>query len=124
MAFWGGVFVALSGDRIGATIAASVFMFALLVCLRYSPNKLLVGLCIGFILVTLAVTLIEWLVFKGILEYVTLFYGTFVGYVLTCKPFVWANFVVVRWGLFLLVSDTFWLLLLLDLRPFSVHLVS
>mmetsp|Transcript_50653 Transcript_50653/g.122220 ORF Transcript_50653/g.122220 Transcript_50653/m.122220 type:complete len:236 (-) Transcript_50653:204-911(-) len=80
VSFWGGVFVALSGDRILATIASSIFMFALLVCLRYSPNKLLVGLCIGFILVTLTVTLIEWLVFEGILEYVTLFYGTFIGW--------------------------------------------
>jgi hypothetical protein len=81
VAFWGGVFVALSGSKLGATIASSVFMFALLVCLRYSPNALLVGLCIGFIVVTLAVVLIEWLVFEGILEYITLFYGTFIGYV-------------------------------------------
>jgi hypothetical protein len=35
VAFWGGVFVALSGSRLTATIAASIFMFALLVCLRY-----------------------------------------------------------------------------------------
>ena len=34
VSFWGGVLVALSGSRLGATIAASVFMFALLVCLR------------------------------------------------------------------------------------------
>ncbi len=34
VSFWGGVFVALSGSQLGATIGASVFMFALLVCLR------------------------------------------------------------------------------------------
>jgi hypothetical protein len=34
VAFWGGAFVCLSGSRIGATIAAGVFAFALLVCLR------------------------------------------------------------------------------------------
>ena len=35
VSFWGGVFVCLSGSRVGATVAASVFGFALLVCLRY-----------------------------------------------------------------------------------------
>lgn len=35
VSFWGGVFVALSGDKIGSTIAAGIFIFALLVCLRY-----------------------------------------------------------------------------------------
>lgn len=34
VSFWGGVFVCLSGSRIGATVAASVFAFALLICLR------------------------------------------------------------------------------------------
>ena len=35
VSFSGGVFVALSGSRVGATIAAGMFGFALLVCLRY-----------------------------------------------------------------------------------------
>ena len=34
VSFWGGVFVALSGSRIGATVGASAFGLALLVCLR------------------------------------------------------------------------------------------
>jgi hypothetical protein len=34
VSFWGGAFVALSGSRVGATIAASIFGFALLICLR------------------------------------------------------------------------------------------
>jgi hypothetical protein len=34
VAFWGGVLVALSGSRIGATVAAGIFMAALLICLR------------------------------------------------------------------------------------------
>jgi len=80
VSFWGGVFVALSGSKMGATVAASIFMLALLVCLRYSPNKLLVGLCIGFIIVTLAATLIEWLLFDPFLQFVTLFYGVFIGW--------------------------------------------
>jgi Peptidase M50B-like len=80
VSFWGGVFVALSGSRIGATIAASLFMFSLLVCLKFSPNTLLIWLCVGFILITLTATLIEWLVFNPILEYVTLFFGVFIGW--------------------------------------------
>jgi len=35
VSFWGGVFVALSGSKIGATVAAGVFIFALAICLRY-----------------------------------------------------------------------------------------
>jgi len=35
VSFWGGIFVALSGSQLGATIAAGVFILALLVCLRY-----------------------------------------------------------------------------------------
>jgi hypothetical protein len=106
VAFWGGVFVALSGSRLGATIAAGIFMTALLICLRcvvfglvgicgytvtctsfslslccrYSPNGMLIGLCIGFFCITLAVTLIDWLVFTPLLEFVTLFYGVFIGW--------------------------------------------
>jgi len=34
VSFWGGVFVALSGSRVGSTVAASIFCFGLLVCLR------------------------------------------------------------------------------------------
>ena len=33
VSFWAGVFVALSGSRIGSTISASIFMLALLLCL-------------------------------------------------------------------------------------------
>lgn len=80
VSFWGGVFVALSGSKLGATIASGIFIFALLVCLRYSPNKLLVWLCIGFIVVTLGATMIEWFVFDPFLQFVTLFYGVFIGW--------------------------------------------
>lgn len=36
-AFWGGAFVALSGNRIGATVVASVITAALLISLWYVP---------------------------------------------------------------------------------------
>lgn len=80
VSFWGGVFVALSGSQIGATVAAGIFILALLVCLRYSPNKLLIWLCIGFIIITLGATMIEWFLFDPFLQFVTLFYGVFVGW--------------------------------------------
>ncbi len=35
VSFWGGCFVALSGGRVPATVAASFFCFALLICLRW-----------------------------------------------------------------------------------------
>eukprot|EP00934_Nitzschia_sp_Nitz4_P001270 Nitzschia sp. Nitz4//scaffold264_size26629//16712//17678//NITZ4_008236-RA/size26629-augustus-gene-0.0-mRNA-1//1//CDS//3329544803//1270//frame0 len=80
VSFWAGCFVALSGSRLGATIAASFFAFCLLVCLRYSPNRLLVFLCIGFILLTVAFILIDRFVFTPLIQFVTLFYGTFLGW--------------------------------------------
>mmetsp|Transcript_9919 Transcript_9919/g.20658 ORF Transcript_9919/g.20658 Transcript_9919/m.20658 type:complete len:234 (+) Transcript_9919:116-817(+) len=80
VSFWGGVFVALSGSKIGSTVASGIFILALIVCLRYSPNKLLVGLNIGFIVITLIAILIEWLVFDPVLQFVTLFYGVFIGW--------------------------------------------
>lgn len=72
-AFWGGFFVTLSGDRIASTVAASLFVFALLVSLKYSPNGTMIALCIGFIIVTLAIIFIEWFVFSPIIQFVTLY---------------------------------------------------
>ena len=50
----------------------------------YSPNKLLVWLCLAFILITLGCLLIDWLVLypihKPFIQYITLFYGTFIGW--------------------------------------------
>ena len=34
VSFWGGVLVALSGSKVGATVASGIFIFALLICLR------------------------------------------------------------------------------------------
>lgn len=41
---------------------------------------MLIGLCIGFFVITLTAVLIDWLVFTPLLEYVTLFYGVFIGW--------------------------------------------
>lgn len=78
-AFWGGLFVAMSGNREAATVAASFFVLALLISLRYSPNGLMVCLSLVFCAITIAAILVEWLVFDPLLQFVTLFYGVFVG---------------------------------------------
>ena len=46
----------------------------------YSPNKLLVWLNLSFTLITLIALLIDWLVFDPLIQYVTLLYGTFIGW--------------------------------------------
>lgn len=78
-AFWGGVLVVLSGDRIAATVAASVFTFAMCVSLKYSPNKVMVALNIGFMLLTVLFIVLEWLVFTPLLPFLVLYYGVSVG---------------------------------------------
>ena len=44
-----------------------------------SPNKLVVGLSLCFSALLLGFIFIEWFVFDPILEYVTLFFGVFIG---------------------------------------------
>lgn len=78
-AFWGGVFVILSGDRIAATVSASLFTVALLVSLKYSPNGVMVALNLGFIVLTIGFILLDWLVYDPLLQYVTLYYGVSIG---------------------------------------------
>lgn len=78
-AFWGMVFVVLSANRVASTVSASIFVLALLVSLKHSPNKIMILLSLGFAIITLAFIFIEWFVFSPILEYVTLYYGVFIG---------------------------------------------
>lgn len=75
--FWGGFFVTLSGDRIASTVSASLFVFALLVSLRYSPNGTMIALSLGFIVITLAFIFIDWFVFSPIIQFVTLYCKSF-----------------------------------------------
>ncbi|CAB9524551.1 expressed unknown protein [Seminavis robusta] len=78
-AFWGGAFVALSGNRIGATVAGSIFTAALLISLRYSPNSTVVWLSVGFTVITVAAILVDWLYFDPFIQYIVLYYGVFIG---------------------------------------------
>ena len=78
-AFWGAAFVALSGNRIGATVAGCIFTAALLTSLRYSPNSTVVMLSLGFSILTIVIMLVDWFVFTPLIEYVVLYYGCFIG---------------------------------------------
>lgn len=76
-AFWGMVFVVMSGGRKTATFAASGLVAALLVSLCYSPNRTMVFLNLFYAVVTLAFIMVEWYIFTPILHFVTLLYGVF-----------------------------------------------
>jgi Peptidase M50B-like len=72
----------LSGSRVGATIVASLITAALILCLCYKPNGLLVGISILFCVINVGAIFIEWfanLPFR-FLSFVTLWYGVFFGY--------------------------------------------
>jgi hypothetical protein len=79
-AFWGCAFVALSGNRIGSTVAAGLLVFALLMSLSTKPNKVVVYTVITFTIVTVGAVAIDWFLFDPFLQYFTLFYGVFFGY--------------------------------------------
>jgi len=78
-AFWGMVFVVLSGGRKTSTFAGAGLIGAMLVSLCYSPNRCMVILNLGYALVTGAFIYLEWRVFSPLLEYVILLYGVFIG---------------------------------------------
>lgn len=78
-AFWGGFLVGISGNRVAATVAASILTFSLLISLKYSPNKTMVMLSVGFAAFTLLFILLDWLVFTPLLQFLTLYYGVFIG---------------------------------------------
>mmetsp|Transcript_32126 Transcript_32126/g.91115 ORF Transcript_32126/g.91115 Transcript_32126/m.91115 type:complete len:253 (-) Transcript_32126:276-1034(-) len=86
--FWGMVFIILSSDLIASTVAASGFTLALIVALFFSPNRTMVWLNLGFVAVTAALVLLQWLVpvikpggehHFPFLCFVVLYYGTFIG---------------------------------------------
>jgi hypothetical protein len=78
-AFFGGLFVFLSGNRYAATVAAGIIVVALLISLCYKPNAMMCAVSIGFTCLTLLFVFLEWFVFNPLLEYLTLFYGVFIG---------------------------------------------
>jgi len=78
-AFWGMVFVILSATRISSTIIAGLFIVAMFVSLKFSPNSTMVMMNLGFIVLTTAFIVLEYTVYHPLLEYLTLYYGVTIG---------------------------------------------
>lgn len=78
-AFWGMMACIASGGRRTATAAAITLMVALLATLCYSPNRVLIILCIFYEILAAVLIYIEWKVYNPVLPYVTLFVGVFLG---------------------------------------------
>lgn len=78
-AMWGSLFVMLSGGRKTSTGVAGTLVGMLMWSLCYAPNKTMIYLNLFYAVFTSIFIYIEWWVFTPILNYVVLFYGTFVG---------------------------------------------
>ena len=72
-AFWGAVFVTFSGDRWASLAIAILFCVGMLVSLFFAPNATMIGLNIGFIVLTVAFILVDQLVLSPFLQFLTLF---------------------------------------------------
>lgn len=79
-AFWGGTFVALSGNRIGATVVVCMISAALLSSLCYKPNTMVVAISLAFTALNAGALFVEWFWFSPFLNFVSLFYGVFIGF--------------------------------------------
>lgn len=75
------ILVVLSGGRRTATAAAIGWTAALTIALcGYRPNRSLIYLNVGYIIVILAFLCIEWFYYTPILQFVILFLGVFMGW--------------------------------------------
>jgi hypothetical protein len=77
--FWGAFFIVLSGDRTASFISAILFCIALLFSLKYSPNKTMVLLNLMFVVITITFIVVDRTLTHPFLQYLTLFYGVFIG---------------------------------------------
>mmetsp|Transcript_38935 Transcript_38935/g.70148 ORF Transcript_38935/g.70148 Transcript_38935/m.70148 type:complete len:277 (-) Transcript_38935:417-1247(-) len=77
--FWGAFFVVLSGNRWASLAASILFCLGMAASLFFSPNKTMVMLNVGFIVLTVGFILIDQLVITPFLQFLTLFYGVFIG---------------------------------------------
>jgi Peptidase M50B-like len=73
------IFVIMSGGRKTATVAAILFVAALVASLCYSPNRTMVYLNLSYALIIVTCLLLEWFVFTPLLQFVILFLGVFAG---------------------------------------------
>ena len=77
--FWGGFFTVMSGNRWASLASACVFCTAMAVSMFFSPNKTMVFLNLGFIILTVGFILIDQFLLHPFLQFLTLFYGVFIG---------------------------------------------
>ena len=83
-AFWGAVFVVMSGDRWASLAIAIIFCVGMAVSLFFAPNATMVGLNIGFIVLTVAFILVDQLAITPFLQFLTLF-CKFVGSIVSAQ---------------------------------------
>jgi hypothetical protein len=69
----------MSGNRIAALVASVLLCVAMLVSLRFSPNRTMVFLNLFFITLTVAFIIVDRLVNIVLINYLTLYYGVFIG---------------------------------------------
>lgn len=79
LAFSAMTFTMMSGGQISATIAIVGFTISLLVALCYSPNTLLVVICLVYTCINVLIGVVEYYVYSPILQYLVLYYGVTVG---------------------------------------------
>ena len=77
-AFWGGFFVAMSGNRTAALVTSIMFCVAMLASLRFNPNKTMIAVNFFFVALTIAIIVVDKM-YTPVLNYLTLFYGVFIG---------------------------------------------
>ena len=68
-----------SGDRTASFISAILFCRALIFSLKYSPNKTMVLLNLMFVVITIIFIVVDRTLTHPFLQYLTLFYGVFIG---------------------------------------------
>ena len=78
-AMWGMALVMTSGGQKTSTTAAGVLIGTLLISLCYAPNRTMILLNLAYVIITSVFIYLEWKVYSPILNYIVLFYGTFVG---------------------------------------------
>ena len=72
--------VALSGNRIGATVVCGSMTAALLLTLCFHPNALMICMALVFSAVNIGVIVLDYTVVDPLVQFVALFYGVFVGW--------------------------------------------
>jgi hypothetical protein len=80
-AFWGFIFVILSGGRRTATFAGGGLILALLITLCYAPNRTMVIIAVFYSIFTFVCIFIEWYVFTPLLHFVILYFGVYFSFI-------------------------------------------